>query len=230
MPGYKSLPHTLTGDAADQVREAESHHRNGDSSSAVALLEEALAASIAAKGPLPGWVCGRLAALYRSLGRYDDEVYVLERFRESQASDEARTRFDARLSKARTIAARKQRKDSGALVSIRESLLRPRRRRIRGKTRLGADSTASFADAQLASLSAALADQAPGHETRLTATLHELYACASANQATPEELVDALKRACALPPCATLAEQERSARYGAAILQLLALHFDENGS
>ncbi|HEY2065952.1 MAG TPA: hypothetical protein VGG84_08315 [Gemmatimonadaceae bacterium] len=229
MPGYKSLPNTLTGDAADQVREAESCHRNGDSSSAVALLEEALAASIAASGPLPGWVCGRLAALYRSLGRYDDEVYVLERFRESQASDDARTRFDARLSKARTIAARKQRQDSGALLSIRESLLRPRRRRIRGKARLAGEAVSAFADAQLSALSVALADRTAGHEMRLTATLHELYASAAVIAATPEQLVDALKRACALPPCATLAEQERSTRYGAAILQLLALHFDENG-
>lgn len=230
MPGYKSLPNTLTGDAADQVREAESRHRDGDSSSAVALLEEALAASIAAGGPLPGWVCGRLAALYRSLGRYDDEVYVLERFRESQASDEARTRFDARLSKARTIAARKRRKDSGALVSIRESLLRPRRRRVRGKARIALETAAIFGEAQLTALSAALADKASGHETRLTVTLHELYAAASASRATPEHLVDALKRACTLPPCAELTEHECSARYGAALLQLLALHFDENGA
>lgn len=230
MPGYKSLPTSLTGDAADHVREAESCHRNGDSSSAVALLEEALAASIAAHGPLPGWVCGRLAALYRSLDRYDDEVHVLERYRESQATDEARTRFDARLSKARTIAARKKRKESGALMSIRESLLRPRRRRLRGKARLVLEQAAMFGDAQLAALSHALADQSAGHDMRLTAALHELYANGSVGNATPEKLLEALKRACTLPPCAALTEQERSALYGAALLQLLALQLDEDGS
>lgn len=230
MPGYKSLPPSLTGNAADQVREAESCHRNGDSGSAVALLEEAFAASVATKGSLPGWVCGRLAALYRSLGRYDDEVHVLERYRESQTTDEARTRFDARLSKARAIAARKKRKENGALTSIRESLLRPRRRRIRGKARLTLKQSGMFGGAQVAALSDALADRSSGHEMRLTAMLHALYASASLRNATAERLVEALKRACAQPPCAALAEQERSARYGAALLQLLALHFDENGS
>src|SRR6476619_2647784 len=121
MPGYKALPPFMTGDAADQVREAEARHRTGDSAAAH-LLEEALAASIAVRPAYPGWLCGRLAALYRTLGRYDDEVHLLERYRESQTSEEARTRYDARLSKARTIAERKRRPDSGALDSVRASL------------------------------------------------------------------------------------------------------------
>ena len=53
--------------------------------------------------------------VYRTLKRYDDEVELLERYRESQTSEEARTRFDARLSKARAIAERKRRPLTGAL-------------------------------------------------------------------------------------------------------------------
>src|SRR3981081_4332624 len=131
MPGYKSLPSFMTGDAADQVREAEARHRIGDSVAAVHLLEEALVASVAARGAYPGWLCGRLAALYRTLGRYDDEVHLLERYRDSQTSEDARTRYDARLCKARTIAERKRRPQSGALDSVRASLGRPRTRRAR---------------------------------------------------------------------------------------------------
>src|SRR3954469_3801926 len=131
MPGYKALPSFMTGAAADQVREAEARHKTGDSATAVQLLEEALAASIATRPAYPGWLCGRLAALYRTLGRYDDEVHLLERYRESQVSEEARTRYDARLCKARTIAERKRRPDSGALDSVRASLGRPRSRRSR---------------------------------------------------------------------------------------------------
>src|SRR5919107_140514 len=131
MPGYKALPSFMTGAAADQVREAEARHKIGDSAAAVQLLEEALAASIATRPAYPGWLCGRLAALYRTLGRYDDEVHLLERYRESQTSEEARTRYDARLCKARTIAERKRRPDSGALDSVRASLGRPRSRRSR---------------------------------------------------------------------------------------------------
>lgn len=137
MPGYKTLPTSMTGDAADQVREAEARHRTGDSGAAVHLLEEALSASVSAHGSYPGWLCGRLAALYRTLGRYDDEVRLLERYRDSQTSEEARTRYDARLSKARTIAERKRPRDSGALDSVRASLGRPRAGRARNMPSFG---------------------------------------------------------------------------------------------
>jgi hypothetical protein len=44
----------------------------------------------------------------------------LERYRDShRQSDEARTRFDARLSKARAIADRKSKLDTRALSSVR---------------------------------------------------------------------------------------------------------------
>src|SRR5205085_6814414 len=88
--------------------------------------EEALEASARLDPVLPGWLCGRLAALYRTLERYDDEVALLERYRDSQVTEEARVRYDARLSKARTIAERKRRRDSGAVASVRRVIARPR--------------------------------------------------------------------------------------------------------
>src|SRR6476620_5398926 len=119
MPGYRSLSAHLSGMAADHAREAEAHQRGGDPAMAAQLLEEALEASVRTRPEMPGWICGRLAALYRALKRYDDEVLLLERYRESQTSEEARTRFDARLSKARAIAERKRRTDTRALASVR---------------------------------------------------------------------------------------------------------------
>jgi hypothetical protein len=73
-------------------------------------------------------LCGRLAALYRSLKRYDDEVVLLERYEATQESDEARVRFKARLSKARSIAASKRKQGNGAINSVRQVLNTARRR------------------------------------------------------------------------------------------------------
>lgn len=119
MPGYKALPDEFIGPAAEHVRYAEVLQRAGDTHEAVLLLEATLDACEQGTTVLPGWLCGRLAALYRALKRYDDEVLLLERFRESQVSEDARTRFDARLSKARAIAERKRRTETRALSSVR---------------------------------------------------------------------------------------------------------------
>jgi hypothetical protein len=119
VPGYKALPSQYSDDAADHVRYAEVLQRAGDPTEAARLLESTLDACARATPELPGWLCGRLAALYRSLGRHDDEVLLLERYRESQASEDAGSRFDARLSKARAIAERKRRTDTRALSSVR---------------------------------------------------------------------------------------------------------------
>src|SRR6266576_3902526 len=100
MPGYKALPKSLVAPGADGVRQAESSYRGGNTTDATRLLEEALDVSLKLGPVVPGWLCGRLAALYRTLERYDDEVHLLERYRESQRTEEARTRYDARLSKA----------------------------------------------------------------------------------------------------------------------------------
>ena len=100
MPGYRSLSAHLSGTAADHAREAELSQRGGDAEAAQ-LLEEALEASVRARPEMPGWICGRLASIYRSLKRYDDEVGCSSGIANRRRSEEARTRFDARLSKAR---------------------------------------------------------------------------------------------------------------------------------
>ena len=229
MPGYKALPPFMTGAAADQVREAEARHRTGDSATAVLLLEEALAASIAMRPAYPGWLCGRLAALYRTLGRYDDEVRLLEQYRESQDSEEARTRYDARLCKARTIAERKRRTDSGALDSVRASIGRPRARRPRGAVAApepAAAAPVSFDAATEAALAEALHADAERHPELLRAALVSLVAQGRALDAPAELLVGALKRATAAPN--GVSPQELADRYGAALMQLLALYFEED--
>src|SRR5678816_4432551 len=129
MPGYRSISTHLSGTAADHAREAELRQRGGDADMAAQLLEEALDASVRTRPEMPGWICGRLASIYRSLKRYDDEVLLLERYRESQTSEEARTRFDARLSKARAIADRKRRPVTGALETVRQVRHRSSQRR-----------------------------------------------------------------------------------------------------
>ena len=101
------------------MRYAEVLQRAGDPDEAVLLLEATLEAYLRTVPELPGWLCGRLASLYRSVKRYDDEVRLLEQYSESQSSDETRTRFDARLSKARAIADRKRHFDTNVFASVR---------------------------------------------------------------------------------------------------------------
>lgn len=154
MPGYKQLPHFLKGPVADKVRAA----RDIDQPDAIQMLEEALAACAAAGGPLPGWLCGRLAAQYRSVGRYDDEVNLLERYRSTQDDDVAVTRFDARLGKARILATRVGNNDNGALASIRDILGRPKPKRGSRVGRRAALPTGAIDEALRERLSQALAD------------------------------------------------------------------------
>jgi hypothetical protein len=219
----------MTGDAADQVREAEARHRMGDSVTAVHLLEEALAASVAVHPELPGWLCGRLAALYRTLGRYDDEVRLLERYRESQTAEEARTRYDARLCKARTIAERKRPRESGALASVRASIGRPRgRRAVTPPPDERID--VALSPAARTTLVEALAADDERREPLMTGVLAALSAEARTRRAPVEELVRTLKSATADAALEQLPESERSARYGAALIQLLALYFEEDAA
>src|ERR1700738_5725623 len=73
VPGYKALPVEFSGPAAEHVRYAEVLQRAGDPDEAVRLLEATLELYALTTPELPGWLCGRLAALYRALKRYDDE-------------------------------------------------------------------------------------------------------------------------------------------------------------
>lgn len=119
------MPPTLTGETAERVRNADAIERPR----AVELLENTLMDCRTRDEPLPNWLVGRLAALYRSDKRYDDEVLLLEEYALSQVEDSALRRFDARLIKARILADRNRRADSGALASVRK-IKPPKRRRV----------------------------------------------------------------------------------------------------
>jgi hypothetical protein len=218
----------MTGDAADQAREAESRQRAGDVDSAIAMLEEALDATLAIQPDMPGWLCGRLAALYRTSGRHDDEVRLLERYRDSQHAEEARNRYDARLSKARTIAERKRRSESGALASVRASIGRPRTRRGQTTRTIEAPTpTRCFSEPVLRELRDALADVDDVDERRLRAALVRLSDEARAAGTLAERLVEAMKEARDTPEAEPSIAAARCSRYGSGLLLLLALHFQE---
>jgi hypothetical protein len=119
MPGYRVLPDTLAGGAADWTREGARLEEQGDFRGALLAYERAMAEALTHSPVLPGFICGRLAALYRRLGRNDDEVDLLESYRNSQVCEKARMRYDARLSKARALADKARKRDSGALASVR---------------------------------------------------------------------------------------------------------------
>lgn len=231
MPGYRSLSAHLSGRAADHAREAEVRQRHGDPETAARLLEEALEASLRTRSELPGWVCGRLASIYRTLKRYDDEVELLERYRESQTSEDARTRFDARLSKARAIADRKRRPVTGALQTVREVRHRSSQRRrspSRGQaTVTTAEGAARSAEAQL-ELRAALADRSENGDARRRTALATMCADAHAGSVHMEHLVASLKKTWTEVPVPEGVEaDEWHERYSASLVELLALYFEE---
>ena len=233
MPGYRSLSANLSGTAAEHAREAELSQRHGDPHSAARLLEEALAASLRSRPEMPGWVCGRLASIYRTLKRYDDEVELLERYRESQTSEEARTRFDARLSKARAIAERKRRPVTGALETVRQVRHRSSQRRRtppRGQTLVSLSSAAARgASSMEMELRAALMDRSSRRNERTRAALTALCAVAHDEDMQMEHLVAALKRAWTDAPLpADLTDEQWHERYSATLVELLALYFGES--
>jgi hypothetical protein len=232
MPGYRSLSAHLSGTAADHAREAELSQRDGDPEAAARLLEEALEASLRSRPEMPGWICGRLASLYRTLKRYDDEVELLERYRESQTSEEARTRFDARLSKARAIAERKRRPVTGALETVRQVRHRSsQRRRTPPRGQQVVDATYAATPVSFTAfpkLRTAIADVSPRGDGHLRAALEGMCAEALAGGVQVEHLVQALKQAwleTPIPPAATPDDWHQ--RYSSALVELLALYFGE---
>ena len=116
MPRYRPFSESETGPTADSARAAEVLQREGDLSAAIRMLEGALAAGGHGADPkLSGWVYGRLATLYRRVGRLEDEVELLERYCDSYQEDEWRLRFNARLYKARTLLGRARERNCGVL-------------------------------------------------------------------------------------------------------------------
>jgi hypothetical protein len=227
VPGYKALPDEFGGPAAEQVRYAEVLQRAGDAAEAVRLLELTLDACVRTRPELPGWLCGRLAALYRALKRYDDEVLLLERYRESQTSEDARTRFDARLSKARAIAERKRRTDTRALASVRR-VLTGRDDDDIVVTPVDMDDARAFRDETIVAVREAMvaATQADGGSGALARALERLCAEAREQEHPPERLVAALRLAWRITPRPPLVAAEHwRAVYQDALARSLAIHF-----
>jgi len=216
--------------AADHAREAEIRQRGGDAEMAAQLLEEALDASMRVRPEMPGWICGRLASVYRTLKRYDDEVMLLERYRESQTSEEARTRFDARLSKARAIADRKRRPLTGALETVRQVRRRSKERR-RGSTRpvaLAGVATGTGLTPPQAELRAALLDLSAMGDARLRRCLAQLCAEGREEGLQMEDLVSTLKSSWSEAPVPPeLTEDGWRERWSNALVMLLAMYFGE---
>ncbi|MES2180166.1 MAG: hypothetical protein V4550_20080 [Gemmatimonadota bacterium] len=127
MPGYRSLPDSLSGAVADLTRQAALLEEQRAPLEAVTLYEQALDAAVAEDAAMPGFLCGRLALLYRQLGRHHDEVALIERYQSSQRSERERVRFDARLSKAKALLDKaRPSEECGALSSIRAIRAIPR--------------------------------------------------------------------------------------------------------
>jgi hypothetical protein len=228
MPGYKSLPEEFNGLAAEHVRIAEVLQRIGAKEDAANLLEAALEVCAATSPELPGWLCGRLATMYRTLKRHDDEVRLLLRYRDSQRSDEARTRFDARLSKARAIAERKSRTDTRMLTSVSTAVSR-RPAEHRGSL-FTSEGDWSFAAATIPALREAFIGAAGGDRTRFDALLLRLRDEAKALNAPPERLVAAIKHAWrTVSPPAHVNNEAWEAVYREALTRSLALYFNDAG-
>lgn len=231
VPGYKALPDEYSGPAAEQVRYAEVLQRAGDADEAVRMLEVTLEACARAKPELPGWLCGRLAALYRGLKRYDDEVLLLERYRETQSSEEARTRFDARLSKARAIAERKRRTETRALSSVRRVINGREDEDVFAAVLTTGDdafSSETMSAARDAFTAAAMAD---GDRVALVRAVERMCAEARALDYPPERLVSALRAAWhgTVRPALTPPDDWR-AIYRDALTRSLAIHFELSGA
>ena len=228
MPGYKALPDHYSGRVAQGVRYAEVLHRAGATEDAVQLLETAVEMCTATSPEIPEWLCGRLAALYRTLKRFDDEVRLLERYRDShQQSQDAGTRFDARLSKARAIADRHRRSDTRSLTSVKKA---PTHAMIDAEVAIVLfDDDGEFAPGTRALLRAALLEAAASAEPdRLAPALLHLRDEALARELPPERMVATLKSVwvSAASP-AGVSHTAWHALYRDALTQSLALYFDE---
>ena len=229
MPGYKALPIEFSGPAAEHVRYAEVLQRAGDPDEAVRMLETTLELYALTTPELPGWLCGRLAALYRALKRYDDEVALLERYRESQSSEDARTRFDARLSKARAIAERKRRTDTRALSSVRKVINGHEDDDMPITDAPFADDDA-FPAATVHAVSAMLIGATLSGASPAAASAVLAGMCAHAHQQSlpPERLVAALKEIWRGTPRPERIDVRRwEATYRSALTRMLALYFDD---
>jgi hypothetical protein len=234
MPGYKTLPDHFSGRVAEGVRFAEILQRAGANEDAVHLLELTLEICVASSPQIPGWLCGRLAALYRTLKRYDDEVRLLERYRDShQLSSDAHSRFDARLSKARAIADRNIRTDTPALVSVRKVMNRGASQAPHPSTPIEAidaspDASVFTVETMDMLRDAFVAAAAAKEDQRLAPALRRLRDEARARGHAPEQMVTTMRavwRGATSPP--GIEHAEWHSLYREALTRSLAMYFDE---
>lgn len=229
MPGYKALSQQFSGAAAEQVRFAEVLLRSGDPREAVQVLETTLELCAVESPELPGWLCGRLATLYRTLERYDDEVLLLERFRESQSDEDARTRFDARLSKARAIAERKRRTETRALSSVRRIIHGHEDGEAPLRINPPHDDDGFSGATYAAVRHAILLSASSGDQAALSRALRAMADEASDRSYPPERMVVALKSIWYATPTDGAAESsERHALYRELLTTALAHYFESS--
>ena len=133
MGGYRIRDDSFTGDLGDLVRDAMKRGADGQSHEAALLYERAFSLALSGKSDIPPSIVGRLAVLYRRLGRYDDEIFLLERYRDSLTNDELQARYRSRLTKAYALASHHQLTDSVALASVRASTARSASKRRAGR-------------------------------------------------------------------------------------------------
>lgn len=107
MPSVDVSDRDTTGFTSQQIRIANALRREGNLPAAVLALELALSGCLADVPVIPAKLCRRLASLYRALGRYEDELRLLEHYRDSQIDASNRARFDTRLQEVRALIARR---------------------------------------------------------------------------------------------------------------------------
>jgi hypothetical protein len=117
------------------VCDAAAFYQNKDILGAIALLEGATECCLAVGILLPSWLVLRLASYYRLEGLYEEEVQLLTRFSESNASLGRQSRFEVRLRKAQALADRARPTESIALEDMRQrmELRRARQAAIRSR-------------------------------------------------------------------------------------------------
>ncbi len=119
MGGYRMRTDGFAGDLGELVRSAMECGTEGRAQDAAALYEQAFCLALSGHAEIPASIVGRLAVIYRRLGRFDDEIFLLERYRDSLTDDDMQARYRARLAKAYALASQHRISDSVALASVR---------------------------------------------------------------------------------------------------------------
>jgi hypothetical protein len=106
MPAFPPLTDTAPDGHALAAAHADDLRREGRHAEAVAYLSGVIRDFEKQLDIVPAWPYGRLALIHRHLREYDNEVQVLERYQALVPDGTHRSRFAARLSKARALADR----------------------------------------------------------------------------------------------------------------------------